>query len=57
MKNIDMIYICNQCAYHQTIYYANGNVGCGCLAHDMKKRYPVNIINIKRCPLGKDGKK
>ena len=57
MRNIDMIHICHECAYHRTIYYANGAVGCGCLAYDMTKDYPTNINKIARCPLGKDEKK
>lgn len=57
MKNIDMITICNACAYHRTIYYANGSNGIGCMAYNVKCKYPVNIINIRRCPLGKDEKK
>lgn len=57
MRNIDMIYICHNCAYHRSIHYANGSVGIGCLAYDKSKPYPTNIINMKRCPLGKDEKK
>ena len=52
-----MIHICYDCAYHQSIHYSNGAVGCGCLAYDMTKPYPTNINNIARCPLGKDEKK
>ena len=52
-----MIYICANCAYHRSIYYANGSVGIGCLAYDKTKSYPTNIINMRRCPLDKDGKK
>ena len=57
MRNIDMIYICHNCAYYRSIHYANGSVGIGCLAYDKSKPYPTNIINMKRCPLGKDEKK
>jgi hypothetical protein len=57
MKNIEMIGICNHCAYHKTIYYANGSTGIGCMAYNMKSDYPVNISRMARCPLGKDEKK
>lgn len=57
MRNVDMIMVCLQCSYHQTIYYANGSCGCGCLAYNMDSIYPVDINKLKRCPLGKDEKK
>lgn len=57
MRNIDMIGICANCAYHRSIHYANGSVGCGCMAYDKRKTWPTDIINMRRCPLGKDGKK
>lgn len=57
MRNIDIVTTCMKCTYHQTIYYADGHLGCGCLAHDMESVYPVDICNLKHCPLGKDEKK
>lgn len=57
MKNLDMLLVCHKCTYHQTIYYADGHRGCGCLAHNMESAYPVDINNIDRCPLGKNEKK
>lgn len=57
MRNIDMVLICHHCKYHQTIYYADGHRGYGCLAHDMESPYPIDICNLECCPLGKNEKK
>lgn len=57
MRYIDLVRTCMKCTYHQTIYYADGQVGCGCLAHDVESVYPVDICNLERCPLGKNEKK
>lgn len=57
MRNIDMIWKCNMCRYHQAIHYSNGAVGIGCLAYNVESPYPVDITRIAWCPLGKDGKK
>ena len=56
MRIIDMIHICRRCEYRKTIYYADGSNSIGCLAYDVKCPYPVDIRNIKHCPLGKDEK-
>ena len=57
MRNVDMIHKCHFCRYHRTIYYANGSCGIGCLAYNVENPYPVDIINLERCPLGKHEKK
>ena len=54
MRNVDMVLICLKCSYQQSIYYADGSSGCGCLAHDMESLYPVDIRNMERCPKGRD---
>lgn len=57
MRNVDMLMTCLRCSYHQTIYYANGAIGCGCMAHDVNSTLPVDINKLECCPKGKDGKK
>ena len=57
MRNIDMIWICNDCQHYRPIFYANGSCGIGCLAYNVESPYPVDIRNIAHCPLGKDEKK
>ena len=52
-----MIWKCNSCKHHRAIYYRNGAIGIGCLAHNVKSPYPVDITRIARCPLGKDEEK
>lgn len=57
MRNIDMIFICNKCPHHRSIYYADGTIGIGCLAYNVESVYPVNIRYIEHCPLEKDEKR
>ena len=57
MKNNDMRWICHNCERHQTITYADGSLGIGCMAYNVESGYPADIRNMKDCPLGKHEKK
>lgn len=52
MQVIDMMKVCHACQFYRTVSYASGESSIGCLKAAGLNGRPIDIRNMKECPLG-----